>query len=218
MLIRNVIRNMSFKEIKVPVPWGHIRGKEWGNSAGEPWIALHGWLDNCGSFDQLIPFFPPETHRIIAIDLPGHGFSSHFPSGFSYHYLEGLQYIRRVANYFQLDKFSLIGHSMGGGMSFMYAVTHPEHVQKLVMLDAMKPISRSLDSLVSRTRNSVDDLLAIEAKLASGKSHLYTYEQALARLLEGSNQIHGQESITLGTLCLLLGHTGLKSIKSTEIT
>ena len=87
---------------------------------------------------------------------------------------------------------------MGGGMSFMYTVTHPEQVQKLVMLDAIKPISRSLDSIVSRTRNSVDDLLAIEAKLSSGKSHLYTYDQALKRLLEGSNQIHGQESITIG--------------------
>ena len=130
--------------------------------------------------------------------MPGHGFSSHFPSGFSYHYLEGLQYIRRVANYFQLEKFNLMGHSMGGGMSFMYTVTHPEQVQKLVMLDAIKPISRSLDSIVSRTRNSVDDLLAIEAKLSSGKSHLYTYDQALKRLLEGSNQIHGQESITIG--------------------
>ena len=87
---------------------------------------------------------------------------------------------------------------MGGGMSFMYTVTHPEQVQKLVMLDAIKPISRSLDSIVSRTRNSVDDLLAIEAKLSSGKNHLYTYDQALKRLLEGSNQIHGQESITIG--------------------
>ena len=87
---------------------------------------------------------------------------------------------------------------MGGGMSFMYSVTHPEQVQRLVMLDAVKPISRSLDSIVTRTRASVDDLLAIEAKLASGKSNLYTYEQALKRLLEGSNQIHGQESITIG--------------------
>ena len=41
-------------------------GKEWGQTDGEPWIALHGWLDNCGSFDKLIPYFP-KTQRIIAI-------------------------------------------------------------------------------------------------------------------------------------------------------
>ena len=59
---------------------GHITGKEWGSPSGEPWIALHGWLDNCGSFDTLLPHFP-EDHRIIAIDMPGHGFSSHLPAG-----------------------------------------------------------------------------------------------------------------------------------------
>jgi hypothetical protein len=33
------------------------QGQEWGDSNGEPWIALHGWLDNCGSFQTLAPFF-----------------------------------------------------------------------------------------------------------------------------------------------------------------
>ena len=83
MLIRIITRKMSssvFKDVKIPVPWGHIAGKEWGSPSGEPWIALHGWLDNCGSFDTLLPHFP-ENHRIIAIDMPGHGFSSHFPEG-----------------------------------------------------------------------------------------------------------------------------------------
>ena len=71
-----------------------------------------------------MPYFP-KTQRIIAIDLPGHGLSSHLPQGVSYHYLDGLQYIRRVARHLNLETFSLIGHSMGGGMSLMYSVTHP---------------------------------------------------------------------------------------------
>ena len=81
-------------------------------------------MDNCGSFDRLLPYFP-ENQRIIAIDVPGHGFSSHNAPGFSYHYLDGLQYIRRIADFYNLEKFNLIGHSMGGGMSFVFAVTHP---------------------------------------------------------------------------------------------
>ena len=78
-------------------------------------------------------------------------------------------------------------YSMGGGMSFVYAVTHPEHVQRLVMLDAIKPVSRSIDSIVQRTRASVDDLLSIEKKLASGQTKYFTYEDALKRLLEGTS-------------------------------
>ena len=56
-----------------------------------------------------------------------------------------------------------------------------ELVQRLVMLDAIKPVSRSSDSIIRRTRASVDDLLAIEKKLNSGKNHYYTYGDALKR-------------------------------------
>ena len=55
-------------------------GKEWGDANGEPWIALHGWLDNCGSFDRLLPHFP-KNQRVICLDIPGHGFSTHYPPG-----------------------------------------------------------------------------------------------------------------------------------------
>ena len=58
-----------------------ISGQEWGDSSGEAWIALHGWLDNCGTFDNLAPFFQNNQKRFLAIDLPGHGFSSHYTPG-----------------------------------------------------------------------------------------------------------------------------------------
>jgi pimeloyl-ACP methyl ester carboxylesterase len=115
----------------------------------------------------------------------------------------------------QIRNIFLLGHSMGGGMSFCYTVTHPEHIKKLIMLDAMKPISRNLDVLVSRTRASVDDLLNIELKLASGKQNAYSYEQALKRLLDGSHQIHGQESITMDSAKILLKR-GLKKASEGE--
>lgn len=100
-------------------------------------------------------------------------------------------------------------------MSLVYAVTHPEHVQRLVMLDAIKPISRSIDSVIKRTRTSIDDLLLIEKKLASGKSPHYTYDDALKRLLEGSHQMHGNESITVESAKILL-QRGLKKVSDTE--
>merc|ERR1712029_475078 len=113
--------NNFYKDIIVPCPWGHIAGKEWGEGK-EVWIVLHGWLDNCGSFDPLIRnHFPPEQHRLIAIDIPGNGFSSPYPKGFPYHLVDGLQCIKRVANHFNLKTFNLMGHSMGSGMSMLYA-------------------------------------------------------------------------------------------------
>ncbi len=125
------------KDFEVPVPWGKIAGKEWGDPGGPAWIALHGWLDNCGSFDTMAPGFPG-GHRLLCVDVPGHGLSSHNPPGVPYHFADGLQVIRRVAGHFSLDRFSLLGHSMGAGMALLFAATHPEMVERLIMLDVGK--------------------------------------------------------------------------------
>ena len=203
----------AYRDVKFPVPWGYIAGKDWGKEDGEPWIALHGWLDNCGSFDTLIPLFP-ETERVIAIDYPGHGLSSHLPLGVCYHFLDCLQYIRRTAQYFKFEKFNLIGHSMGGAMSMMYTVTHPEHVKSLVMLDSAGPLPRSMDAMVKRTRASVDDLLSIENKLNFSKNNSYTYALALQRLIEGT-RYSGEASLTEQSAKILL-ERGLRQVSESN--
>lgn len=40
------------------VPWGEMRGQVWGPSHGRPVLCLHGWADNSGSFNTLIPLLP----------------------------------------------------------------------------------------------------------------------------------------------------------------
>ena len=45
-------------ELTVPVPWGQIRGKVWGPDHGRRVVCLHGWADNCGTFDTLLPLLP----------------------------------------------------------------------------------------------------------------------------------------------------------------
>ena len=41
-------------EISFELPMGKIAGKVWG-SGPKPIVAIHGWLDNCGSFDPIAP-------------------------------------------------------------------------------------------------------------------------------------------------------------------
>jgi pimeloyl-ACP methyl ester carboxylesterase len=51
-----------------------LAAKEWGDPSGMPVIALHGWLDNANSFDQMLPYLT-DMH-VIAIDMAGHSQSS----------------------------------------------------------------------------------------------------------------------------------------------
>lgn len=70
-------------------------GKWWGSRSIQPIIAVHGWQDNAGSFDNLAPILCEEGHSVYAFDLPGHGHSSHLPAGCTYYLLwDGVHAIR----------------------------------------------------------------------------------------------------------------------------
>jgi pimeloyl-ACP methyl ester carboxylesterase len=128
---------MLVKEFSLTIPTCTIAGREWGKkSAQRPTIlAAHGWLDNAGSFNHLIPLL--NNYHIIAIDLPGHGLSSHRPPGIYFHLIDYVAEIITLANSLQLEKFSLLGHSLGASIFSLVAGTIPERIEKLALLDAL---------------------------------------------------------------------------------
>ena len=100
------------EEIRIPVPYGHIAGKAWGDPSGRPILGLHGWLDNAATHDHLAPLLP-EGYRLICVDQPGHGLSSHYPMGMHYKVSDGFTFLRRVLDHLKWDKAIIMGHSMG---------------------------------------------------------------------------------------------------------
>ena len=157
-----------------------------------PWIVLHGWLDNAGSFDTLAPLFlTSHPHNsLLCIDFPGHGFSSHIPPGQMYHYLESLRHIRLVAQHQGLEKFGLMGHSMGAGLSSLFSAVYPEMVHSLIMIDLIKPVGRSIENYIERTKLSLDSFLAIEKKLKTPERVFKTEEEAFQRLQAGAKYVN----------------------------
>ncbi|XP_035205683.1 serine hydrolase-like protein isoform X2 [Stegodyphus dumicola] len=196
-------RNMStsqwsnLKELRIPVAYGHIAAKVWGEKQSHPVLALHGWQDNAGTFDTLIPLLTSKLY-IVAFDAPGHGLSSHKPYGTFYHYMEMLIDIKRVVDYLKWEKFSIVGHSMGGTLALMYASIFPENVCNIVLLDIIKPASRSPERLPEVTRRGIESLLKYEAKIPN-PTPVYSFEEAQERLLAGM-----YEEITLESANILL--------------
>lgn len=185
----------KYKEIEIPVPWGKVAGKEWGETEGHPWLGLHGWLDNAGSLDLIAKDWPA-GHKLIAIDFPGHGLSSQLPYGSMYHYLEASLLIERIRKYYKWDKFSLIGHSMGGGHGVCYSGLFPDKVEHLIMIDLVRPVCRPADLAVKRSREAIEQQLSVEDRFQNNlHGKVYgSWDEAFNRLKEGAFAENSEEA------------------------
>ncbi|XP_019400769.1 PREDICTED: serine hydrolase-like protein 2 isoform X1 [Crocodylus porosus] len=175
-----------FSELKFPVPWGHIAAKAWGSPKGHPMLCLHGWLDNANTFNRLIPLLPKD-YCYMAMDLGGHGLSSHRPAGFPYHFVDYVSEVRRVVAALQWSRFTLMGHSMGGTVAGMFSCIFPEMVDKLILLESCGffPAPQDHDAWLESKRKVVESLLSLEQN--EHQPHKTRSPQAaLKRLLEAN--------------------------------
>lgn len=180
--------SQAVSELSVPVPWGEIRGRVWGPDHGHPVLCLHGWADNCGSFNTLIPLLPKEC-RYVAVDLAGHGLSSHRPPGVFYAFPNYVMDVRRVVDALQWSKFSIIGHSMGGNVAGMFSALFPEMVDALVLLDSYGFLPTDPKEIPKVMRDAMDELLQYEKKSEEDKRKVYTHEKAAERLLAANTSL-----------------------------
>ncbi len=105
----------------------------------KPVLALHGWLDNAGTFDRVAPYL--EGCDVVALDLPGHGFSGHRPEGFSYHFVDWIPEVFAAAESLAWETFSLLGHSMGAVIASVAAGTFPEKINRLALIEGLGPFA-----------------------------------------------------------------------------
>ncbi|XP_067258564.1 serine hydrolase-like protein [Chanodichthys erythropterus] len=168
-------------EFRLTVPWGEMRGQVWGPSHGRPVLCLHGWADNSGTFNTLIPLLPKDW-RFIAIDFPGHGLSSHRPDGCFYAFPLYVADVRRVVEALQWKRFSIIGHSMGGNVAGMFSALYPEMVEAVVLLDTFGFLPTEVPDMFKNMRKGINDQIHYDNKMDERKEKVYTYEKAKERL------------------------------------
>ncbi|MFO1493416.1 MAG: alpha/beta hydrolase [Lysobacterales bacterium] len=137
-------------------------GLAWGASSAPPALLLHGWLDNAGSFAPLARAL--DGRRLWVPDLPGHGRSAHRPAGTWYHFVDYVSDVLALCNALGLERFDLIGHSMGGAIATLVAAAYPERIRRLVLIEALGPLARSADHVVEDLRKAIDARLALSDK------------------------------------------------------
>lgn len=107
--------------------------RQWGRADAPPIVLLHGLRGFSGTWRTLAAALSGQ-YRLIAVDQRGRGESAWDPDC-NYYTDAYLADLEAVVDWFGLRRFVLIGHSMGGTTSYVYASRHPQHLAALVIED-----------------------------------------------------------------------------------
>jgi pimeloyl-ACP methyl ester carboxylesterase len=141
-------------ELRAATPCGELAALQWGDADAPPLLALHGWLDNAAGFARLAPLLAAHR-RVIALDLPGHGHSAHLPQGSQrYNNLDQVDHVLDFADALQLERFDLLGHSLGAGIASLTAAAAPVRVGKLALVEGLGPLADDGSQTLSRWRDA----------------------------------------------------------------
>ena len=102
-------------------------------------VLIHGYPDYSGSWTKLTPVLN-DAYRVVAIDTRGYNLSDH-PDGVENYEMPKL--VADVDAVIQAEGYktaTVLGHDWGGSIAWMYAFTHPEKLDNLIILSTPHPI------------------------------------------------------------------------------
>lgn len=104
-------------------------------AVGKPTVVLlHGAMSSVQSWAGWMPSLATD-HRIVAIDLPGHGLTGETGAA-DYSRAGMVTFVHSVLKSLGEEHVAVVGHSMGGGVAAEYAERYPEEVWALVLIDS----------------------------------------------------------------------------------
>ena len=98
---------------------------------GDPVVLLHGWGTSSQSLAPLSGALAT-TFRVLAVDLPGFGWSQPPPSAWGTQEYAG--HILRLMQETGIDRAALVGHSFGGRIAIALAAAEPRRVSRLALV------------------------------------------------------------------------------------
>nr|CAD6628389.1 alpha/beta hydrolase [Rhizobium sp. TCK] len=101
---------------------------------GEPLVLIHGVGMRAEAWHSQIVDLA-KTHRVIAVDMPGHGGSSRLVPGSTIE--DFVAWLNRFLDDQSLDKVSIAGHSMGAMISGGVVATFPDRIQRVAYLNGV---------------------------------------------------------------------------------
>lgn len=162
---------------------------EWGEPSAPPLVLVHGGRDQKRSWDRVAARLA-ETYRVIAFDLRGHGQSDWVSDG-DYGVMDHVYDLNSLVDALELERFTLLGHSLGGNITLRFTGLFPDRIKKLIAIEGLGPspkmlVERQSQPLTERLSNWIEqrrslsdrgprvmqDLAEAEGRMKAAFSHL----------------------------------------------
>ena len=159
---------------------------EWGGTSRPPMVLLHGLTGHAHIWDHMAPHLAERYHLFVP-DQRGHGDTSHPDSYTTQDFADDVETLRA---HWGIDRFVLLGLSMGGHNGIAYASQHPERVERLIIID----IPPAFD--MGRS----PDYAKIVEQAKNGHRRFATFEEAFAEA-RLANTTAPDENLRYRTMC-----------------
>ena len=116
-------------------------------------LLLHGWLDNAASFTPIFEYL--NSFNLVAIDLQGHGKSSHRPASSDYNLVDYVQDVYQLVSEQEWGQVNIVGHSLGGIVGAMFCACFPENVKRFVCIETAGPLTEPEQTTTKQLRESI---------------------------------------------------------------
>ena len=111
-------------------------------------LLLHGYLESLDVWEDFAGLLSKE-YRIVTMDLPGHGISQVMGPIHTMDFLADT--VVGVLDELEIEKATIVGHSMGGYVALQTLRRHPERLEGIVLLSST-PNPDSPEKLLDRDR------------------------------------------------------------------
>ena len=108
--------------------------------SGSLMIFLHGFPEFWYAWKDQLPEFG-QDHLAVAPDMRGYNLSDKPTEVSAYQIPNLIADVRALAESLGYQKFTLIGHDWGGAVAWAFALTFPEYLERLIIVNAPHPIT-----------------------------------------------------------------------------
>lgn len=107
-------------------------------------LAMNGWFGDAADWLTMTQALDPDAYSFVLFDYRGYGRSKHLDGEFTFE--ESARDVLRLADHLGWERFSLIGHSMGGVAIQRVLLAAPERIDRMLAVTAVPACSSRMDA------------------------------------------------------------------------